>query len=247
MKLYSRWVRPYLKAASELEQKEQGRNANLVKTFNTIILELTLLGKSKIDVKKSAISGDLPAEFSNERFLRGIKRNYNTCVLVDFVFRGIPQRVSQQSHYVFGGRVDVTFRAYALNDDELKKLDEQMGKSDMEDALKLIEGATGESLEQLQKEINYFLEEDEPKKEEKKKSADNSNPFLALIGHYDKKEKTEEKKEDPKKKKEPVPDVIKDNWIEETHLRKLTVEKVKSLTYDLFNIYKKAHGMPSYD
>ena len=127
-----------------------------------------------------------------------IKRDYYSCILVDFTFRGIPQKVAQQSHFAFGGRVEATFSAYALNDDELKMFEKELGESDLDDVLKLIERSTTESLEQLQKEINYFLDEEKEKEEEKKTG---SNPFLALIGFYNKKpeQKKEKKKEDKKK------------------------------------------------
>ena len=48
LKLYSRWAKPYLKAAQELESQDLGREPALVKTFNTILLELTLFSKRKI-------------------------------------------------------------------------------------------------------------------------------------------------------------------------------------------------------
>lgn len=238
LKLYSRWVRPYLKAASDLESKEGGRNPGLVKTFNTIILELTLLGKNKLDIKDEALKGTLPNDFAKESFLKKPRRNYYSCILVDFVFRGIPQRISQQAHYVFGGLAEITFRAYSLNDDELKKFEEEMKKSEISDVLSLIEGTSTESLGQLQEEINSFLEET-PEKEEKKKTADESNPFLALIGAYDKKEK---KSADGKKETIVKPD----DWIEKTLLRPLTAENAKSKVFDIFDIYKKSHGMASF-
>ena len=53
--------------------------------------------------------------------------------------------------------------------------------------LKLIEGATDESLNQLQEEINSFLNEKEEKEKEKEQK-DTSNPFLALFGFYNTKE-----------------------------------------------------------
>jgi hypothetical protein len=244
LKLYSRWARPYLKAAADLESKEKSREPALVKTFNTIILELTLLGKSKLDIADEAVKGNLPKDFSKPKFLKKIKRNYYSCVLVDFTFRGIPQRVSQQAHYVFGGKADVTFKAYALNEDELNKLNEELKKSEMSDVLGLIEGTTTESLGQLEEEINFFLEE---KKEDEKKmfSGDMSNPFLALIGAYEphgssgKPSKTEKSVQ-----RETI--VSKDNWIEENHLRALAAENAKSKTFDVFDVYKSAHGMPSY-
>ncbi|MEJ2267882.1 MAG: hypothetical protein P8X70_02285, partial [Nanoarchaeota archaeon] len=109
LKLYSRWAKPYLKAAQQLEMGEKKRSPFLVKTFNTILLELSVLGKRTLDIKGSALEGELPSDFSKESFLKTIKRKYYSCILVDFSFRGIPQRVAQQSHYAFGGRAKVTF------------------------------------------------------------------------------------------------------------------------------------------
>ena len=238
LKLYSRWAKPYLKAAQDLEMKEQGREASLVKIFNTILLELTLFGKSKVDVKDAALAGDLPVEFQKIKQ----KRNYYSCVLIDFKFRGIPQRVAQQPHFAFGGKAEITFRGYALNDDEIAKLEEEMSKSEIEDVLQLIEGATDESLKQIQDEIDYFLKEQE-KSEEKVKKSDSSNPFLALIGRYDKKDNG--KKENKAEAKVSVK-IRKDDWIEKTHLRALAVSGAEDTAFNLFDIYKKAHGMASY-
>jgi len=237
LKLYSRWAKPYLKVAYELESKDMGREAALVKTFNTIILELTLLGKLTIDVKSSALEGNLPREFQKLK----TKRDYHSCVLVDFKFRGIPQRVGQQQHYTFGGRVEATFRAYALNDDELRKLDKELEDSELGDVLRLIEGATTESLGQLQDEINFFLEE--KPEEEKKVPRDTSNPFFALIGKYEKSEKKEGKKESKEEKEKPL---APDNWAEKNQIRPLAKEKAVENAFNLFDVYKKAHDMPSY-
>ncbi len=239
LKLYARWVRPYLKAASDLESKERDREPALVKTFNTIILELTLLGKSKLKIEDEATKGNIPEDFSKSKFLKGIKRNYYSCVLVDFTFRGIPQRISQQSHFAFGGRAEVTFKAYSLNDDELKKLDEELKKSEIGDVLSLIEGASTTSLGELQEEINFFLEE-KPKEEKKKEE---TNPFLALIGKYEKPSK-ETKKE---KKGKPEEIIVKpDDWIEKTHFRPLAAKEASAKIFDMFDIYKKAHDMASF-
>jgi len=242
LKLYSRWAKPYLKVAQELEAGEKKRSPNLIKTFNTIILELTLLGKSKIDARQLAINGEMPKDFKSLK----VKRDYYSCILVDFNFRGIPQRVSQgsQGHYAFGGKADITFRAYALNSDEIKKLDQELNKSDIADVLNLVEGATTDSLDRLSEEINYFLEEKDKKKEkEEKKSEDSSNPFAALFGFYNKKEKEEKKDE---KKKEEILEIKPDDWIEKTHLRKFAADTSKDTVFKLFDVYKKAHGMSSF-
>ncbi len=242
LKLYSRWVRPYLKAAQDLEAKEKVREPALVKTFNTILLELTLLGKTKLDIADEALKGNLPKDFAKPKFLNKVKRNYYGCILVDFTFRGIPQRVSQQAHYVFGGRAEITFRAYVLNDDELNKLEEQLKKSEISDVLTLIEGTSTESIGQLEEEINYFLE-DKTTGAEEKKPRDESNPFFALLGMY---EPSSSKKE--KSKASPSGEIVvaKDNWTEANHFRPLAAEGIKARVYDMFDIYKKSHGMASY-
>jgi hypothetical protein len=247
LQLYSRWAKPYLKAAAQLEMKESGRNPALVKTFNTILLELTLLGKSEIKVKETALAGDFPKEFTNERFLKTLKRKYYSCVLVEFTFRGIPQsfRSGQSTHYVFAGRTEVTFKAFALNDDELKKLNKEVEKSDIGDVLKLIEGTTTESLEQMQKEIGAVLEEkefSETKTGKLKSEGTDTNPFLALLGKYEEKEKPKE----IKSKEEKEIEVRPDNFIEKQHFRAKASSNAKDTIFKIFDLYKKAHGMVSY-
>jgi hypothetical protein len=240
LKLYSRWAKPYLKASYDLESKDRSRDPALVKTFNTIILELMLVGKRELNVKDSAMEGFLPKEFAKESFTKKF-RKYYSCVLVELTFRGIPQRVSQQAHFTFGGKAEVAFKAYALNEDEIKQLNKELDKSDLDDVLKLINGATDDSLNQLQDEINFFLEDkkDEEVKQERKES---SNPFLALFGFYEKKENQEA----PKKKEEKDKPLKGDDWIERTHLRPLAENIAKETAMSLFDIYKKAHGMASY-
>ena len=236
LKLYSRWARPYLKAAADLEMKERGREPSLVKAFNTIVLELGLLGKKELDIKEKAIAGDLPKDFEKIK-----SRDYYSCVLVDFTFRGIPQKMgAQQPHYVFGGRAEISFKAYVLTDEDFEKLEKELGDSDMGAVLQLIEGSTTESLGLLQEEINFFLDEEE-KKEEKKESG--VNPFKALAGGYDKPEKEEKK---GKEEKKPKPVRGKESYAEKEHIRKLAGEIAEEFAFKFFDVYKKAHGMVSY-
>jgi hypothetical protein len=241
LKLYSRWAKPYLKASYDLESKDSGRDPALVKTFNIIRLELILLGKNELKVKDSALDGLLPRDFTKDNFIKKL-RKYYSCIVVEFTFRGVPQRVAQQSHFTFGGKAEVSFNAYALNEDELNRLNKELEKSDLDDVLKLISGATDDSLKEMQDEINFFLE-DKDKEKEKDQSKDTSNPFLALFGAYNR----TEKKEAPKKKEEDLnKPVRKDDWIEKTHLRPLAEDIAKTTAMSLFDIYKKSHGMASY-
>ncbi len=240
IKLYSRWAKPYLKAAVKLEMKD-GKEAALVKVFNTILLELTLMGKSKLKIKDLALEGKLPAEFAKLKQ----NRDYFGCVLVEFKFRGIPQRVIQQSHYVFGGRAEVDFTGYALNSEELDMLNQEIEKSDIGDVFGLIEGVTTDSLDQLKGDIEYFL--DEEKTEQPSIQKDQSNPFMALVGGYDKSSKPSapKNKVDETKEKKMI-NIRQDTWIEKTHLRTLASNNAKDMAFRLFDVYKKSHGMPSY-
>ena len=261
LRLYSRWAKPYLVAAQQLESKDMRKDTALIKTFNTILLELSLFGKIKLDIKSAALSKKLPIDFLKMKF----NREYYSCVLVDFRFRGIPQRAGgQQSHYVFGGKADITFSAYALNQDELEMFRQEIDREDINDVLKLIEGATTESLNLLQEEINFFLEE-KSKEEKKEKKYGETNPFLALTGFYDASEEEMEKisgkgfgeklkgifgfgkkKPEEKKEKKEIKFIIPDSWIEKNVLRKVTIEEAKDINFDSFDIYKKNHGMASY-
>jgi hypothetical protein len=235
LKLYTRWFKPYLKAAQELESNDSGKNPDIVKTFNTIVLELTLLGKSKYDAEEGVSSGELPYE------LKIPKRDYYEVMLIDFYFRGIPSKQGQ--HYMFGGKATVTFKAYTMNSEELKIFEKEMAKSEIEDVFSLIEGATTESLDQLKDDLDHFINDDKDKKqeEEKKKSSNDVNPFSALFAPIFKK-----KKKDEKEKEITVEKIKKDSY-EEKLIREIVENSVREKCYNIYDIYKKAHRMLSHD
>lgn len=237
LKIYSRWAKPYLKAAQDLEMSESGRNPALVKMFNSLLLELTLFGKHELKVKEEANLGNFPSFFATEKFLRSVPEKYYSCVLIDFNFRGIPSKT--QAGFVVGGRAEVTFRGYALTESEIKKMNEELDKSDLNDALNLIEGTTTESLESLKADIEEYIEDkEEDKKEEKKKENTGSNPFLALFGFYNKKDKKE-------KKKIKLPSTYKRNlkWYEKEYFLPAVKASSSETVKAIFETYKKAHGM----
>ncbi len=238
LKLYSKWAKPYLKAASQLQQKAIGgeRQPALVTAFNTILLELTLLGKKKIDIDLAVANNDLPESFRGKK----MKRDYYSCVLADFYFRGIPQRAGK--HYVFGGYAEVTFKAYALNDDELKMLDQKLDESDLKEVLQLVSGATTESLEQIEEDIKEFIEE-EKEEAEKKLEGEDVNPFVALLGIGKKTGKEEKAAVEEEIKK--ISTIRADTWMESL-IREYGEDDAKDKCFTIFDAYKKAHNMASY-
>jgi len=225
LKIYSRWAKPYLKAAQDLEMEDSGRNPALVKMFNSLLLELTLLGKRKVD--------------NSYPFAYKQKRDYFICVLINFVFRSIPQKTQQG--FILGGRAEVTFSSYVLNSDDLNRLNEELDKSDISSAFNLVESSTSESLGQLEEDINYFLkEENSEEKQEKENPKDNSNPFAALFGFYNSKTPKTEKHD-----KKQIVITAKDRWVEKNYIIKPAIIDAKQTNYSIFDIYKKAHGMAS--
>lgn len=231
LKLYSRWARPYLEAANKLEQHATP-TAALVTTFNTIILELTLLAKDKYEPEEDVNQGNLPKLYNTIS-----KKKYNPVVIVEFNFRGIPSRQGQS--YTFGGITEMTFTSYALTDQEIKKLKEEMDKDNFNEIMQLIEGATTDSINKLQDEIDEYLDEDKKdeekkKKEEQKKKDEDTNPFSALFSFF---------KSDKEKKSDD--EVTPDSNYEKT-LRSQAIISAREKCFAVFDVYKKVHNMPSH-
>jgi len=262
LRLYTRWARPYLKAAEDLGMKDD-KDAALVNAFNTMRMDLAILVKKKIDVEQSILSKDFPEKF---RYITKKKdyRDYYACVLIDFKFRGIPMR-NQQGHYVFGGRVEVNFRAYCLNEDELDLMYDKLEESDLNLALNLVQGATEESLGEIREDIEYFLKEQSERvlglpnqsQQEQEKNED-VNPFFALLGlggkkkskKTEKKDMTSEEKEKAEKeekiKKLKEKGIRKDDYIEAMIRTVLGEPQAGENCYTIFDVYKKGHGMASH-
>ncbi len=237
LKLYARWAKPYLKSAEELRMMNSS-SAALVKAFNTIILELTLMKTDGVKVDQEIIDKNLPEEF--KRWLeKGKIREYYACTFVDLKFRGIPQRADQ--HYTFGGRVDASFMGYALTKQEIAMLKEKLDQADLNQSLNLVQGATQDSLKEIQNDIDHYLKgvPDKPKKEE-----GDINPFAALFG-IKKKTKEERKAEDESQKEAKIKEGLKPDNYAESMVREIAKKNAAKSAYAVYDVYKKSHGMPS--
>ncbi len=240
LKLYTKWARPYLNAANRLEQSEElGKKPDSVNAFNTTIFELTLFGKEEIDVEEAAINEELPEKF-RDRVEKGKIRKYYACVLVELFFRGIPQRIQQKEggHYTFGGRVEMDFKSYVLNEGEINMLKQRIEDKDVKESLKLVKGVTEDSLGQIKEDIDHFLEGNH--EEEEGDNEKGVNPFSALLGLHNKKPKKKDKGDDEDVKK--IEDVKKDSY-EEKIVREYAKVDAKDSCFSVYDKYKKAHGM----
>lgn len=241
IRLYARWAKPYLKAAEQLRVKDI-KSPSLVNAFNTMLLELSLFGKKEIKPEQEAINKVLPEKFKNIK----LKRKYYSCVFIDFLFRGIPTPSGQRGHFVHGGKVNVKFKAYALNEDEIIMLNKKLEEDDMGYILGIAEGISDTGLDELKEDIDNFLKKDEkPKKESE---SEDINPFSELWkGFFSlfKSEKKEEKKDDKDKIKTIEKEGIKKDSYDESLVRKLAESKASDTAQLIIYAYKKGHGMIS--
>lgn len=189
VKLYSRWLKPYLKAARDLEQNAD-KTAALVNSFNTAIFELVVLAEGKpYDPNGDIAQGELPPYFAKIK-----TRKYTPIILVEFSFRSVPDRTDQRGGFGFRGRADITFTSYSLNDEELSAFKKQLERSDAGEIYKLISGATDDSLGSIQADIDMILEDSEPKKKkEEKMSKDGEDLFSAIFSLFKTKKKMKSK------------------------------------------------------
>jgi hypothetical protein len=246
LKLYSRWVKPYLEAARKLEQsKLKGvDDAGLVSAFNTIILDLSFIATNKYDPEDDIKAGILPEAFAH---YYKEARKYNGAILVEFKFRGIPQRAGQG--YTFGGRTTVTFHSFSLNDEELMVFMNEMEKDDFRSMLQWVGGATDESLKPIQNDIEAFLNEkdvaeEHPKEGEKKKEEykDDANPFTALFNFFS--DSKPKEKDTPEQKLAKLANgKIKPDDEYEKIIRTQAIFEARERGLLAYETYKKAHGM----
>lgn len=242
LKMYTKWAKPYLKAAEELRMKGFDKDPALVSAFSTTRFEITLLGKGSKSKPDKQKFGDYK-----------LKRDYLPVYVISLDYRGeLAQKITQRGDYGYGngGKVEITFECYALNSEEISLLDKTLKENDILDGLKLVENYTDVSLSQLKEDIDKYCGEnaqDKLKKEkaEKKKESSKSevdiNPFKAIWDlitlNFNSSSKSKTKIEDPK-------DIKKDNFVEKD-VRINTENSAGSTLYKVYDIYKKAHAMAS--
>ena len=249
IKLYSAWMKPYLVAAEKLRQKGFDSDAALVNAFSTSMFELQLLGKQGVKVE----------DVYNGKY--NVKRNYNRVMIIGLVYRGhVSQRVTQKGDYGFamGGKVDMTFDAYSLNDEELAAARKLLEDDDVAKSMEFSGDVAGDALATLKEDLDYFLmspAEREVLREgignrKQEIGSKDINPFVALFGlgkkktPLDTKDQTGQGNKTGQEKVLAPSEIKKDNFIEKM-MRAKGVETAGDWLYLVYDIYKKAHGMAS--
>jgi hypothetical protein len=238
IKLYSAWMKPYLVAAEKLRQRGFDKDSALVNAFSTSMFELELFGKQGVSVEE-VYEGKYKA-----------KRGYNRVIVIGLKYRGhVSQRVTQKGDYGFamGGKVDMTFDCYSLNDEEIATAKKMLDDDDVAKSLQFSGDVAADALADLKEDLDYFLKSKEEKdalrekSEVKSQKSEDINPFAALFGLG--KEKKEKKEEGEVEVLAPK-DIKKDNFVEKM-MRARGASTAADWLYLVYDIYKKAHGMAS--
>jgi hypothetical protein len=174
LRLYTKWARPYFRAAQKLGMKEFKTKSGLpspdmVTAFSNMQMELTLMGKK--EVKPSKVHSSYAGFEFKDKYYAVLEANFN--------YRTLPQsvRTEQGNQYVNSGVVDVRFKGYAMTGQDIADLEAHETFQDME----LVDSLTEFSLKELQDDIENYLDVKSPVESEKKKD---KGMFESLFGGF---------------------------------------------------------------
>ena len=180
LRLYARWLGPYMRQARQLEQNAPN-DAGLVSVFNTAAVEVTLLAERQYPVEEDVDRGELP-----RMFLKAKRRDCFAVLIIQLKLRVAPERTSPGA-YGYRGRFELTLTSYALNQKEIAALREEIDRENLGAVLTTLGGKVGQTLNEILNELEKLVAE--PAKPEIK--PDDPNPFLALFGLEDRKPESE--------------------------------------------------------
>jgi len=226
IKLYTNWVKPYLKAIRQLQSGSTSENPYVASTFETSQVELELMAVGE------------NYEFATEEgYMEDFEfKKYFPCVIVKLNHVSLPQMSFQREYQrgpVHTGRTEIQILPYVLTKEKIdeyraakeKELFDEIG--DLIPSLNESLNAIGDELEKYLKEAGEGKEEE---KKEQKKQGGLLTPFTSvfkgtksIFSHEDQKKPVSKKRESIEKK---------------------TAEKIAAAhVYILYDIFKKTHGM----
>ena len=246
LRLYSKWARPYLKAAQMLNFKEAKlSDPQLIQAFDQDYIILKIRGNSKMYLNDfyHAGPGGAPKKSKPPKFISSEKKAayakakgpyVHSIIELTFTYRARPSVVSQTAQskgYAHFGMVDIKFDGYVLRPDEYEKLK----KMEELESLKFIEGLTTESLGAMREELEQYLGElEELKKEDKKEDKKKTQPLLdKLLGAS-------------KKTKSPGISLFSTPKMLEEQAKSLAVEATMNKLFTVYDVFKKAHRLLSF-
>jgi hypothetical protein len=170
LKLYARWLGPYLRQARQTRQSDNGGPA-LVNLFNTATAEVTLLAQKNYAVAEDVARGELPRMFLNARH-----REFFSVLIIELKLRAAPER-NPPGGYGYRGRFELTLTSYALSGDELAGLRRELDRENLGELVHAVGESSATVLQQLVAEMDSLLVEPQPAAT----GTTDTNPFSALF------------------------------------------------------------------
>lgn len=228
IKMYSKWVKPYLKNIQKLEMGESIEgSADLVTAFDTSQIELELLA-TKEDYQLETDMGFVERKFKNKI----------PCIRVKFKFVTIPELAFYKEYQrgaIHVGKIDIIIEGFVLSPEQLDAYKKNKEKEEFE-----ILTTINESLEAIYDDMKGYLDELEKKEKEEPKKEEEGffEPFKGILDGFKEIFTFKEEKKEGEEEKELTG--------YEKELEKKAAEGVKAHTYLLYDVYKKVHGMLSW-
>jgi len=170
LKLYARWLGPYLRQARSWQQ-HPGMGPKLVSVFNTATVQVILLAEREYAVKEDVDRGDLP-----KLFLQARHRPYFPVLLVELNMRTAPERTPGGA-YAYCGQRELILTSYALNADELAVLRKTLDQDNLGAVIDAVAGKAQAPSNEILRQIDRIVSEPA----QPKPQPDDPNPFVALF------------------------------------------------------------------
>ena len=218
VKMYIDWLRPYLQNLKMLRMKRDVSDKEIVSAFETSRIQLEILGKqTKYEVQKY------------DEYMEEMKyKKKFPCVLVKFSHTAMPQMAfyqEQQRGAIHIGRTEILIEGYVLTEKQIEDYKKALESEDFE-----LIASVNDAMEALKEELFKYLDEagEAIKKEEAKKEKEGFfTPLTSAFKGFGEIFKSFSGKKEKGSK-------------DEGEIAKDTVKKV---TYLIYNIFKKTHGM----
>ncbi len=176
IRMYLNWVKPYLRHVGRLnmyspeETKNKKAWAEIIGASQSAVIDLELFGLKKIKKWK-------PEKSYYSTNTKGVKFSglFHQCLRIVFHYRTRPQLVYTREYQkgpIQVGISEISFEAYVLNDEDIKKYKEQKLNEDLKD-LQYVYGSIEALNEPLKKYLDeakdpFFTDKDKKKEEDKK-------------------------------------------------------------------------------
>ena len=213
IKLYMNWVRPYLSTVQKLQMKGALTDADLVSAFETSKIQLELMAYNAKDYKK-----------------------YRPVILVKFEHVTRPELIytpQGQRQPVHMGRTEIIIEPYVATQEQIEAYKAKQDQEDIEllGHINTSMEALREDLQKYLKDADKLLSKEEEKKDMKRTSGGIFEPFGALISGF--RDVVPKKGEKEKKPMGRIDDGVEYNKAKKT---------AQTLSYVLYDVFKKAHG-----